>query len=129
MWPGETLNRVIVICAICLCLLIASVFLVELSKPVPQECSNQNWNAIYIGWDDSAGPCTYLQRVTSDLFFLTIVPAVIVWPLTLATLVTTIYTLISHKTIRWRSVRPFVMTWLLLLIPWSLFILVMIISG
>ena len=75
------------------------VFMFETAHTIPLECSKPSYHAMYVGWDDNAGPCTYMKRVSFDLFYVLVFPFIIAWPLTLTGLIFGATLLFRHKNI------------------------------
>lgn len=78
--------------------LIVAVILVSEAFNSPKiQCTYQGYQQLYIGWDDFAGPCTYVQRVTSSLFMFMIFPFGFLFPVTLAAVIYAITGFVRHK--------------------------------
>lgn len=122
-WPKDIIDRIALTLAICICVLIAAMLLVEAGRPVPEACNRDSWNAVYIGWDDNAGPCTYPQRATSGLFMFFVFPLFLVWPGTLFTIAYIFYHVIRYRSIQWKKIQALVITWLVIFLLWGLFML------
>jgi hypothetical protein len=52
----------------------------EATRQPDAQCSSPNWHATYVGWDDDAGPCTYMQRVAFDAFYAFVFPIFLFFP-------------------------------------------------
>ena len=97
------------------------VYIFETGHHVPVECSRSGFRAIYFGWDDNAGPCSYLQRVSFDLVYSLIFPVMIAWPMFVVWVLIHAVYLLKH-----RHVRPYSMYMLItpitgILIVWFIF--------
>lgn len=85
-------------------LAVSTIFIYESQQPTPSACSSEHWKATYISWDEEAGPCTYLQRVTFSLFYTLFFPLLFMWPILLCLFVYITFSLIKHRS--FKSVDP-----------------------
>lgn len=123
LWPKDILNRITLVLIILISVFTVAMFLVEAGKPTPEECIRSSWQAVYIGWDDNAGPCTYPQRVVSNLFFIFVFPLLFVWPLTILTISYLIYQIARYRKVTLEKTHSLLLVWLIVLFAWSLFLL------
>jgi len=105
--------------------IIGSIFVFEALHSTPVECSRPDWQSVYLGWDDNAGPCTYLQRVSFDTSIILVYPLVIAWPLTLLWLVVGITYLFRRKSLRPDIRNLLIIATIGLLIIWYLFMVIL----
>lgn len=85
-------------------LAVGTIFIYESQQPTPSECSSEQWNATYIYMDEGAGPCTYLQRVTSSLSHALLFPVLFMWPILLCLFAYIMFSLVKYRS--FKSVDP-----------------------
>jgi hypothetical protein len=111
-------RRLLIILLTIVIFIVGAILVFERTQTPDWQCGSPAWHATYIGWDDNAGPCTYLQRVAFDSFYALAFPFLFVFPATIAMIVYFIVQLAVRRSLRRVAYKPILIAAVAILSLW-----------